>query len=275
MGCGSSKIDDVDEKKSKQDLAKLQLSTSQIKAFRNAFRRIDKNNNGSINIKEFLESLNVERTVIAEEIFEDMDMSNDGNISFSEFTLMTWRFCTRGLDSIAEFAFSIYDTDNSGELTKQEIKDMIIESYGKVTEKHSVNAVLHAFDKDGDDKISKQEFVKTVRKMPNIMQPAMFFQHALKRQIGNDNFWRALLERAEKVYDRPEIASLFKTEPRKIHVIRKSKKHVMEKKMESLDVNDEHHSKVNAHYYKQHHEKFVKEDEKNKSEGKKDMYSLS
>jgi Ca2+-binding EF-hand superfamily protein len=92
-------------------------------------------------VKEFIESLGVQRTVVSEEVFEDMDTSNDGTVSFKEFTLLTWRFCTRGLDSIAEFAFDIYDTDNSEQLTKPEIRELIIEAYGKITEKHNVSDV--------------------------------------------------------------------------------------------------------------------------------------
>lgn len=123
----------------KSDVVKLQLTTSELKAFRKAFNQIDKNKSGSLSINEFIESLKVQRTVISEEIFEDMDTSCDGSVSFAEFTLLTWRFCIRGLDSIAEFAFDIYDTDNSEKLTNAEIKEMIIESYGKVTDKHNVS----------------------------------------------------------------------------------------------------------------------------------------
>ncbi len=39
-----------------------------------------------------------------------------------------------------------------------------------------VNMYIHAFDKDGDMKITRNEFCKTVRKMPNILQPALHFQ---------------------------------------------------------------------------------------------------
>jgi hypothetical protein len=39
-----------------------------------------------------------------------------------------------------------------------------------------VNSLIHSFDQNGDEAISKKEFTKTVRKMPNILQPAMFFQ---------------------------------------------------------------------------------------------------
>lgn len=142
MGCGESKVL-PDSSDPNNDVAKLQLSPSELNAFRTAFRKMDKDNSGSINITEFLKSLNVQRTVVSEEVFEDMDSSHDGSISCKEFTLLTWRFCTRGLDSIAEFAFDIYDTDNSQELTKDEIKEMIIESYGKVTEKHSVSVMIY------------------------------------------------------------------------------------------------------------------------------------
>lgn len=143
MGCGDSKVTAVSDGDPHGDVAKLQLSSNEVNAFRKAFRKMDKDNSGYIGIAEFIDSLNIERTVVSEEVFQDMDTSNDGSISFKEFTLLTWRFCTRGLDSIAEFAFDIYDTDNSEELTKDEIKEMIIESYGKVTEKHNVCFIFH------------------------------------------------------------------------------------------------------------------------------------
>jgi Ca2+-binding EF-hand superfamily protein len=139
MGCGGSKV--MDDGDPHNDIAKLQLSSKELKAFRKAFNSIDKDKSGSINVKEFIESLGVQRTVVSEEVFEDMDTSNDGTVSFKEFTLLTWRFCTRGLDSIAEFAFDIYDTDNSEQLTKPEIRELIIEAYGKITEKHNVSDV--------------------------------------------------------------------------------------------------------------------------------------
>lgn len=235
MGCGSSVVTASDGDPD-NDIAKLQLSSSELSAFRKAFQKIDTNKSGSINIGEFIESLHVERTIVSEEVFEDMDTSNDGHISFKEFTMLTWRFCTRGLDSIAEFAFDIYDTDNSQELTKDEIKEMIIEAYGKVTEKHNVNiflpvavdvdvhlmvyvmqvnSVIHAFDKDGDLIISRKEFTKTVKRMPNILQPATFFQvksvhgirlfcynlclqSTLRNHIGDKEFWTKLCDKAER-----------------------------------------------------------------------------
>jgi Ca2+-binding EF-hand superfamily protein len=143
MGCGDSKVNVDDDPNN--DISKLQLSKKEVNAFRKAFQKMDKDHGGSINISEFIESLNVEITIVSEEVFEDMDTSNNGSISFKEFTLLTWRFCTRGLDSIAEFAFDIYDTDNSHELTKEEIKEMIIESYGKETQKHNVRRLVSTF----------------------------------------------------------------------------------------------------------------------------------
>jgi Ca2+-binding EF-hand superfamily protein len=142
MGCGDSKVMTVE---TRNDLAKLQLSSSQIDTFLAAFHKIDRNNSGFINIKEFIDTLKIERTIASEEVFEDMDFTHDGRISFREFTLLIWRFCTRGLESIAEFAFDIYDTDNSQELTQDEIKEMILETHGKLTDKHNVSIIILLF----------------------------------------------------------------------------------------------------------------------------------
>jgi hypothetical protein len=77
-----------------------------------------------------------------------------------------------------------------------------------------------------------------------------------------------------RVIDLPEVKALYKTKPRKIHVIKKTKKHTKAKKQKSLDVDDKNHVKVNAHYYEEHHRRNEIQAEKDKQAGKKDMFSL-
>jgi hypothetical protein len=78
-----------------------------------------------------------------------------------------------------------------------------------------------------------------------------------------------------RIYDRPEVRALFKQKPRKIHVIRKIKKHHVSKRQESLDIEDHSHVKVNAHNYQENHQRNLKQDEKDKQLGKKDMFALN
>lgn len=71
------------------------------------------------------------------------------------------------------------------------------------------------------------------------------------------------------------MRALFKSKPRNVHAIRKTKKHhKMSMKQESLDVEDSKHSKVNAHYYKENHHKREKQDLQDKKDGKKDAFAL-
>jgi hypothetical protein len=56
-----------------------------------------------------------------------------------------------------------------------------------------VNGLIKAFDRDGDASISKKEFTRTVKKMPNILQPAMFFQVIIKKFQYNTIQYKIIL----------------------------------------------------------------------------------
>jgi Ca2+-binding EF-hand superfamily protein len=182
MGCGGTKVFVANEKKIGQDaraledFQKLQLTPQEINTFYTAFCKMDKDGSGHIEIAEFMKSLDLEMTPMSNEVFSELDKSHDGHSDFREFTLAAWKFCAKGLDSVSDLAFDIYDEDDSNALTKVEIKNMIIEIYGKVSPKHDVQSILNEFDIDGSASISRSEFKEMVKKNKNIILPALTFQ---------------------------------------------------------------------------------------------------
>ena len=131
---------------------------------------------GQIEISEFLEALGLEDTPLSNEVFSEIDKSHNGQSDFREFTLAVWKFCSEGMESISDMAFDIYDQDDSNSLTRVEIKNMIIEIYGRISPKHDVQQLLNDFDNDRDAQVSRSEFKEMVKKNRNIILPAIALQ---------------------------------------------------------------------------------------------------
>eukprot|EP00602_Paraphysomonas_sp_CaronLab_P006684 CAMPEP_0185034454 /NCGR_PEP_ID=MMETSP1103-20130426/24373_1 /TAXON_ID=36769 /ORGANISM="Paraphysomonas bandaiensis, Strain Caron Lab Isolate" /LENGTH=243 /DNA_ID=CAMNT_0027571121 /DNA_START=186 /DNA_END=917 /DNA_ORIENTATION=- len=171
-------------------------------------------------MNEFLLALDIEKTPLAIEIFSEMDRSNDGHITFREFTLSIWKYCSRGPDSIWDFAFDIYDTDDSNELTREEIQEMIVEAFGKTSSKHDVGEIMSKFDNDRNSKISRKEFKKILKAHPKLLKPALAFQKKLKDLIGDEEFWKEIMKVSDNVSTLPEVQKLFKQKRRKRNVLK-------------------------------------------------------
>jgi hypothetical protein len=87
-------------------------------------------------------------------------------------------------------AFSMYDRNNSGDLSSDEISIMIKECYGKISSKNNIYTMLKKFDTDGDSKVSRTEFIVTCKKYPIFLQPAIDFQKKVMALISTDQkFW--------------------------------------------------------------------------------------
>ena len=64
---------------------------------------------------------------------------NSGLIDFREFVISSWNYCTLGSTTLAQFAFDLYDRDNSGQIDAEEVDLMLRDIYGSRYKKN-----LHA-----------------------------------------------------------------------------------------------------------------------------------
>lgn len=138
---------------------------------------------------EFLSHLQLEKTRFTMEVFFEMDRDLNGSMDFQEFVMSVWRYATKRDVEIVEFAFDIFDTDNSGVLTEDELKDCIGEIYGKKGLNESTAKMLKKFDKSKDGKVSKVEFLNGCKQVPQLLYPAFSIQNAVRRNILGEGFW--------------------------------------------------------------------------------------
>jgi serine/threonine-protein phosphatase 2B regulatory subunit len=141
MGCGGSTFDL--ERSVPPDWVEqfeaLQMNKAELNHLFFAFKSIDRDQGGSIDISELLQHLDIEETSFSKRTFSVFDSNRSGSIDLREFILSLWNYCTLTQATLDIFAFDLYDTDESGELSFQEVENMVCDLYG-ANINHNANA---------------------------------------------------------------------------------------------------------------------------------------
>ncbi len=140
----------------------MTLSESEVTKLWETFQIFDQDGNGAISLAELekiTQSLgqNLSQTALKEMIREvDTDLSS--SIDFEEFqALMISHQGDRG--SRLHLAFSVFDEDNSGEITVEELKS-VMSQFGLTEDE--LTPMLQEVDHDGDGSIDFIEFSRLV-----------------------------------------------------------------------------------------------------------------
>ena len=158
----------------------------------------------SIEVIEFLNFIDVDRTPFALKAFSIMDFDGSGALTFFEFSISVWNYCTLTKETLGQFAFDLYDTDGSGHMSLQEAEGMIKSIYGKLWQS-SENAkyiLKDMFDQVGVDEeveLTIWEFLQFTKKHQTLLFPAFKLQAALRKNVLGTDFWeKATRVRREK-----------------------------------------------------------------------------
>lgn len=143
----------------------LQSQENQEK-LQKAFREFDKNGDGVLEKEELVEGYirmgmkRVDAVSAVEDVMKKIDINNNGTIDFSEFLMANLtKEETLSNDKLRE-AFKIFDKDGNGQITIDEFKEVLGDD-----DSESLWVVLNEADKNGDGQISFPEFKSMVISM--------------------------------------------------------------------------------------------------------------
>jgi Ca2+-binding EF-hand superfamily protein len=176
----------------KEELEKLQEMThfdqKELTAMYKQFRK--ETPQGAINkseFKEVMKQMGVVDNFLQDLIFNVFDGNKDGTINFQEF-VRALSVMTRGTpDEKLDFAFQMYDINNNGYITKDDITRIMDSFYklvgplvtfsGKKYESHEqlVEEFFELMDTTGDGKITLKEYKEGAMKNPDIIQGLKLF----------------------------------------------------------------------------------------------------
>jgi serine/threonine-protein phosphatase 2B regulatory subunit len=143
---------------SKQDIARLY----------SRFRSLDADGNGQLDPTEILGVTELTENPLVRRVISVFDKDDSGNVSFLEFVLGLAKF-TAGAseEEKLEFAFAIYDVNKDGYISNgdlfQVMKMMVGDNLGDVQLQQLVDRQLVMADRDGDGKLSFEEFKEAVQ----------------------------------------------------------------------------------------------------------------
>ena len=140
-------------------IANVQSNVNDLQDLANMFKRLDKSNDGKLQIDELKAGLDElaaffqYQDINYEELLKAMDVDGDGEIDFTEFISAAFDKRTLLTQENLDAAFKTFDADGNGKITKEELQAVFASGKaGKATE-DVWEKIMADVDKNGDGEI--------------------------------------------------------------------------------------------------------------------------
>lgn len=168
-----------------------------IQKFWRLYCRINTSHDGGIKLEEFLYFFDLDWTPWTERCFRYFDTTGGGDIDFLEFMVSVWNVCTLKIDTLSNFAFDMYDTDEDGELSIPEIEIMIEELYGEKGGMKCLRQITQYAEERGGA-LRLDAFIAFSGSHQMLLFPMFLIQQKLQRRVFGKRFWLNLDRRSKE-----------------------------------------------------------------------------
>lgn len=162
-----------DRKDAMGDFAKdFGITEAAIKRAFAEFEAADKGEKGTVDYAAFCDLLTVEPGPAVERLFQMFDSDKSGQVDFREFVVGLHNFTHSSRDEKTKFAFSVFDQNNDGFITKDELIRILRSNHMAASDKEvsrKADTILAQADSNNDNAISLAEFQKVATRFPNIL----------------------------------------------------------------------------------------------------------
>lgn len=102
----------------------LRLTQRHLKKLREKFDAIDVDGSGNIDVDEFFEACQENKSPITDRLFEQIDLDGSGTIEFDEYVRILATYCMYTKDEILRFCFETFDKDGSNGIDEKEFMEL-------------------------------------------------------------------------------------------------------------------------------------------------------
>eukprot|EP00747_Dinoflagellata_sp_TGD_P163540 gnl/TRDRNA2_/TRDRNA2_182311_c0_seq1.p1 gnl/TRDRNA2_/TRDRNA2_182311_c0~~gnl/TRDRNA2_/TRDRNA2_182311_c0_seq1.p1 ORF type:complete len:575 (-),score=147.40 gnl/TRDRNA2_/TRDRNA2_182311_c0_seq1:178-1902(-) len=144
------------------------LNNRDVETLREEFAVLDKNNDGTVTFHEFKAGIDrlaeKESAKDLRSLLEEMDVDGSRCIEYTEYLAAALDQKYRQEEKTCWQAFQVFDKDGSGKISKKELEQVLQNSQVEAEiGASSIARVLKEADKNKDDSISFDEFIKMMR----------------------------------------------------------------------------------------------------------------
>ena len=173
---------------SRQLIDELEISHADAGQIFNAFIKMDTDGSGVINQQEFHRFFGWKRSVFTERLFDTYSKSEDG-LSYEEFLMLVWTYCSYDQQMMATYLFNIFDLDGLKSLALDEFDAMLRMIYYNHQHDDSCgnNAMATLREASGGaSTLSLETFVELVIADNSVIQPAFDIQSRIIEKTTGD-----------------------------------------------------------------------------------------
>ena len=182
------------------------------------FYRFDKDGSGSIDFEEFCKNFDFKPNRFAKRAFMLLDTGGTGEITFVQFVVACWNYCTYDKMGLYNFAYMLYDDKRTRNIPTEQMFILLEEVYdfksrGKTFDSSGTyNVVKNSPEyyviqaKRGlkacagaDDLISFEEFIGYGRSHPNLLALPFGLQYTLQKRLGGAKFWKEMTDKRRRM----------------------------------------------------------------------------
>ncbi|KRX23761.1 Calcineurin subunit B type 1 [Trichinella nelsoni] len=146
------------------------VDTEEIRRLARRFKKLDLDGSGALSVEEFMSLPELQQNPLVQRVIDIFDTDGNGEVDFKEFIQGISQFSVKGAKQTKlKFAFKIYDMDRDGFISNGELfevlKMMVGNNLKNTQLQQIVDKTILFHDKDGDGKISFEEFCDVVSGM--------------------------------------------------------------------------------------------------------------